>query len=352
MKRLICSLIVVGMIWVAGCEEEVVDRPPPPPRSHVRSLQIMMSDTSLNYYYGDSVSAWIVIVARDALGQPVANERITISLENPLLGLLSFFDPERRDTTNEQGQVLCWFRCDGQSGSNYLIAQAGQAIARQYFLVRGEFSPWAVHHLEITLSDSIIEYLWGDTVTIDAVIAASNFYGQPVIGERIAIFLDHAQGGWIEYSNTARRDTTDELGQVRCLLRSYNQTVENTLLASADAASTHAHFIVREPFETAARITLEIRPDTVRAASESRPEEWTILTSYLTAPGHRLENHEFVFQVETGEVYPDTVITDAWGRIATVWRVSASAGRYRALVSSGILGWPEEIAYLTVTDSL
>ncbi|MBL0063323.1 MAG: hypothetical protein IPP40_18030 [bacterium] len=120
---LLLAALVAATLWF-GCDIERMADPHSP--NGVGSVQVVseLPNEALRFFTDDTVGFTVTVIVLDNHGQPFPYLQVDISLSDPYLGVIEYFDL-LQDTTNSVGRINCYFRTFAHSGEQVITATAG-----------------------------------------------------------------------------------------------------------------------------------------------------------------------------------------------------------------------------------
>ncbi|MCB1059842.1 MAG: hypothetical protein KDB65_06415 [Calditrichaeota bacterium] len=101
-----------------------------------------------------------------------------------------------------------------------------------------------------TTNDPLVttDTLWfapGDSASTTVTVIVTDYYGHAVAGMKVDLSLANASLGVIEYVDETLRDTTNSVGRVNAVFRSYAQAGDQIITATAGGATSNRVLVIR-----------------------------------------------------------------------------------------------------------
>ncbi|MBI5059604.1 hypothetical protein HZB60_07495 [candidate division KSB1 bacterium] len=190
-----------------------------------------------------------------------------------------------------------------------------------------------VGSLQIVLGDDTLQYLPGDSASTTVSIVVRDRSGVVMQGVRVAISLTNASLGFIEYVDTQLRDTSNGLGRVECVYRSYAQQGDNVINVNASGVVASVPISVREARDVVGSINLDITPDRVNTSPSGEDSVQCLIT--LRDVNHQgIANVNVQMSTDLGRFTPPPA-TDESGRTVTWWYPDGESGEGWIYVRAG-----------------
>ena len=174
--------------------------------------------------------------------------------------------------------------------------------------------PPDVSSIQIVLGDDTLHYLPGDTAATTVSVVARDRHGVVMQGVKISASLSNPALGYLEYLDSERRDTTNELGRVEMMFHGYAEGVSVvTVTAGGSVASAP---IVVVPGQA---ISCQVdHGPTELHVWPGHPDSTWIRITILDPDRNGIPNVNIVMSASVGRFTPFTE-TDSSGRAEAWW---------------------------------
>ncbi len=192
-----------------------------------------------------------------------------------------------------------------------------------------------VGSMQIVLGDDTLEYLPGDSASTTVSIIVRDRQGLVQPGIKVAIALANPQLGLIEFVDTGLRDTTNQLGRVECIYRSYAQPGDNIINAASGGVNTTAAIVIRQAVNVVCQLNLVVDRDNLLVADNSE-DSVGVEVRITNCTGAGIPNINLDLHASLGRFTPFPA-TDASGRARTYWFSNGQYGLAQLSVSAANL---------------
>jgi len=189
-----------------------------------------------------------------------------------------------------------------------------------------------VGSVQIILATDTLQFIPGDSASAPGFIVVTDREGRVMQGQRVNISLAPAIG-YIEYSNTTLKDTTNEYGRVEFYFRSYNQSGNTTITAAIGNKSASWPLAVLPMTVLISRVNITLSADSIYVPPATEDSAF-VTVSVTDSSGNGVPNLQVNLSASGGRLIP-LAPTDASGRATTWWFTNHQQGHFTLRVGAG-----------------
>ena len=173
-----------------------------------------------------------------------------------------------------------------------------------------------VGNVQIVMGADTLRYLPGDSASTPVVVIVTTMDGNVMEGVKVAVALANPLIGILEFVDTDLRDTTNALGRVDLIYRSYATPGTNYVAAAAGGHSAIDSIVVEPAELVICDVSITISPDSVFGQQE---DDSVFVTACLVDCDHTgIEGISLSFSANGGHFTP-LPPTGPDGCAETVW---------------------------------
>ncbi len=195
-----------------------------------------------------------------------------------------------------------------------------------------------------------LEFLPADSASTTVTIIVSDDNGNVMRDVKVDISLANANLGVIEYVDTDRRDTTDAVGRVNAVFRTFARAGDQIITASAGGRTATRTLFIREQDDAINGLTLVITPKQLEA-SPSVEDSAQISVTITDAANRGVRNVALTLRASGGRLVIPSV-TDSTGKTSTWWYNNRQFGEFTITVQAGSITATDTVTVTEVQDIL
>ena len=205
-----------------------------------------------------------------------------------------------------------------------------------------------VGNVQIVTGTDTLRYLPGDSASTPVVVIVTDMAGNVMQGEKVAVALANPLIGILEFVDTGLRDTTNALGRVDLVYRSYATPGKNYITAAASGRTAIDSIVVEPANVVVSQLMLQVNPEQVFASAVS--EDSASVTVTLIDDTHAgIEGVSLSLSATQGHFIP-LPPTNSAGSATTTWYIGPPEGTAYVTAQAGGLTAQDSVQIIAIPD--
>ncbi len=196
----------------------------------------------------------------------------------------------------------------------------------------GGGTPGSIQIVTGTPNDTL-RFLPADSASTTVTIIVTDTRGLAMPGQPVSISLANTSLGVIEYVDDALKDTTNSLGRVNCIFRTYAQAGDQIIAATSGGLTASRTLVIRELEGSINTVAIRVTPQQLEASPLTDDSALVDIT-IRDASNVGVPNVALTLSASGGLIATPPV-TDASGRTTTWWYNNREFGDFWIFVRAG-----------------